>query len=191
MTAQLLRFSLLFLGAVPVWLILRRPWKRRIPREIALGLFVAYLTALLIMALEGSWASPAAMLRSARERLASMDRIHLIPLTTISRQVRALPSEDALTQLLGNTLLFAPWGFFLPLLWTRFRSVKWALLYSIGLTLFIECTQLFIDRFCEVDDLILNCVGSLTGAGIWLLCRRLFPALEALSDHSPDAPGRS
>ena len=52
MTEKLTRFALICLCVLPVWLIIRKPWKRPAGREIALGLFVMYIVALLVMALE-------------------------------------------------------------------------------------------------------------------------------------------
>ncbi|MGN0793706.1 MAG: hypothetical protein ACI4MG_04435 [Aristaeellaceae bacterium] len=51
MIGNLTRFALICLIALPLWVLLRRPWKRRLSRDIALSLFAAYLTALLVMAL--------------------------------------------------------------------------------------------------------------------------------------------
>lgn len=178
MTEKLTRFALICLCVLPVWIIIRKPWKRTAPREIALGLFVMYIAALLVMALEGNWASPAAMLASARERLSHLDdvtqsEIHLTPLRTIRLQLASIHMDESRTQLLGNTLLFLPWGFFLPLLWRRFRRLLPVAGMCLGLTCFIECTQLFIGRIVDVDDLILNFCGSLCGAGLWWIVRRL------------------
>lgn len=184
MTEKLTRFALLCLCVVPVWLCIRRPWKRRIPHEIALGLFVAYLAALLMMALEGSWASPAAMLASARERLSTLDRIHLTPFATLRQQIRALPSDAALTQLLGNSLLFMPFGFFLPLLWRKLRGFLPAAGMCLLLTCCIEFIQLFILRTVDVDDVILNFAGSMCGAGLWWLLHRIFPSMDRIL-HQP------
>lgn len=181
MTDRLTRFALLCLCTVPVWVILRKPWKRRIPREIALCLFIAYISALLTMALEGSWTTLAAMIASARSRLATMNKIYLMPLTTIRRQLNALPSDEALTQLLGNTLLFMPWGFFLPLLWKRLRPFLIITVMCLLLTCLIEGTQLFICRTVDVDDLILNFAGSMTGAGLWWMTHKICPAADRLA----------
>lgn len=173
MIDRLTRFALICLCALPVWIILRRPWKRPVRREIVLGLFVAYIAALLIMALEGAWAAPANMLASARERLASLEGIHLTPFKTLSGQIAALPSDESLTQLLGNTLLFLPWGFFLPLLWRCFRRILPLAGMCLALTVFIETIQLFIGRTVDVDDLILNFAGSMCGGGVWWIVRQL------------------
>lgn len=173
MTEKLTRFALICLCVLPVWLIIRKPWKRPAGREIALSLFVMYIVALLVMALEGSWASPAAMLQSARERLATGEGLRLRPLVTIRQQFSTIDTDESRTQLLGNTLLFLPWGFFLPLLWRRFRGFFRMAGMCLGLTCFIEFTQLFIGRTVDVDDLILNFAGSMVGAGLWWVCHRI------------------
>lgn len=173
MTEKLTRFGLICLCVLPVWGIVRKPWKRPWRRECTLGLFVAYVAALLVMALEGAWTAPADMLASARERLAGMEGIYLTPFNTIRQQVEKLPSDESLTQLLGNTVLFAPWGFFLPMLWKKFRRLLPVAGMCLGLTCFIEFTQLFIGRTVDVDDLILNFLGSMCGAGLWWIIRRL------------------
>lgn len=173
MTEKLTRFALICVCVLPVWVIIRKPWKRPAPRETALGLFVMYIVALLVMALEGSWASPAAMFQSARERLSSGEGLRFIPFETIRQQLSTIGTDESRTQLLGNTLLFLPWGFFLPLLWRRFRGFFRMAGMCLGLTCFIEFTQLFIGRTVDVDDLILNFAGSMVGAGLWWVCHRI------------------
>ena len=177
MSGKLTQFALICLFVLPVWLIVRKPWRRPARREIVLGAFVAYIAALLVMALEGTWTAPADMLASARERLSTMEGVYLTPFATIRQQISALPSDDSLTQLLGNTLLFAPWGFFLPMLWRRFRHPLMLVLMCLSLTCFIEGTQLFIGRTVDVDDLILNFLGSMCGGGLFGLLNALFPRL--------------
>ena len=51
-----------------------------------------------------------------------------------------------------NVLLFVPFGFFLPMLWKEFRSIKRVALAGIVATFFIE-----------IDDIITNSIGTLIG----------------------------
>lgn len=186
MTPQLNTLFTLCSCALPVWLLLRGGWlllrrPRRRPkllREIALSVFAAFMAGVLYMALEGTWQAPADMLRSAITRLQTGDKIHPIPFYTIGPQLAALPEINALTQLLGNTLLFAPWGFFLPLLWPRFRRPLTMVGLALLLTCSIEFTQLFIDRFVELDDVLLNFLGSMLGTGVWSFIHCHFPRLD-------------
>lgn len=186
MIPQLHELLTLCLYALPAWvllrggwLLLRRPRRRpRLLREAAMGLFAIFMVGILCMALEGQWAAPQDMLQSALSRLPTLEKIHLRPFHTIGPQLAALPSLSSVTQLLGNILLFAPWGFFLPLLWPRFRRPLRMAGMALALTCFIEFTQLFIDRYVEVDDVMLNFLGSMLGAGAWWVLHRRFPRLD-------------
>lgn len=182
MIAKLTTLAGICLGALPVWLLLRRPWKHRpILREIMLGLFVIFMVGILTMALEGRWQHPADMLTSALERLKTGEKIHPAPFHTIGAQLRSIQQETSLTQLLGNVFLFSPWGFCLPLLWRRYRGFWKMAGMSLALTAFIEFTQLFIDRYVELDDIMLNFLGSMLGAGVWRLLHRFWPKTDCLA----------
>ena len=59
---------------------------------------------------------------------------------------------------------FIPFGIFLPVLSHRRIKLIATTLYSFSLSLAIELTQLItMVGSCDVDDLILNCLGGLTG----------------------------
>lgn len=62
-----------------------------------------------------------------------------------------------------NVLLFVPFGFFLPMLWKEFRSIKRIALAGIVATSFIEISQLFTGRATDIDDIITNSIGTLIG----------------------------
>lgn len=186
MIPQLQELAHLCLCALPLWCAVRVLWflmhKPRSPfkplREAMLAVFAVFMAGIMTMALDGDWAAPGDMLRSAAERIHTGSKIHLRPFQTIWPQICALPGIHAVTQLLGNTLLFFPWGFFLPLLWPRFRSLPRMLCMALLLTLTIESTQLFINRYVEIDDVLLNFLGSMLGAGIWTLLHHQFPTID-------------
>lgn len=75
---------------------------------------------------------------------------------------------DSIQNTLLNVLLFLPLGFFLPLLWKRYRRLPNTLVFTFFTTLFIELSQLLTYRATDVDDLITNVVGGLCG---YLLAR--------------------
>lgn len=68
-----------------------------------------------------------------------------------------------------NFLLFVPFGFLLPFV---FQKTNWkrSLLFGFCFSLFIELLQLFGGRYAELEDIILNSLGALTG---YLFCRAL------------------
>ena len=91
--------------------------------------------------------------------------INLIPFQTFG-QIRYV--------LLGNIIMFVPFGLFPGLL---FRGFNWkrALLSGFCVTAFIECWQLCVGRAFDIDDLLLNTLGAFCGWLLALALRRLFP----------------
>ena len=83
---------------------------------------------------------------------------------------------DSLFNLLGNVVMFAPFGFFAALLWRGWNG-KRALAAGLAVTAFVECWQVLAGQYFDVDDIILNALGFLCGYGLWRLARRLVPGL--------------
>lgn len=67
---------------------------------------------------------------------------------------------------LGNVVMFMPIGFCIPLLWNV--SKRKVVLIGAGTSLFIECTQLFLRRGTDIDDLILNTIGVCIGLVVYI-----------------------
>ncbi|MBC3797428.1 VanZ family protein [Acetobacterium tundrae] len=76
---------------------------------------------------------------------------------------------DSFKNLMGNILLFVPFGLLYPL--SRKKRVKFfeALVLILGTTCAIEVLQyLFLtSRRADIDDVILNLIGGLIGYGIY------------------------
>ena len=62
-----------------------------------------------------------------------------------------------------NVLLFVPFGFFLPFIWPNINKLKYTVLSGFSFSLLIELSQLFNNRRADVDDLIMNTLGTLIG----------------------------
>lgn len=76
--------------------------------------------------------------------------------------------KQAVINLVGNVVMFVPAGFFLPLLFESSRNFFVFLLYSLGIILAIELTQLVAALgCCDVDDLVLNLPGMVLGYLFW------------------------
>lgn len=105
------------------------------------------------------------------------EQLSLTPFAGIAEIVRTgVKNRDpqyAILNLLGNVVLFLPVGFFVPLLWRRYRKLWKTALFGLAVSLLVEVTQLFLSRGSDVDDLILNVVGTLAGYGLFRLFRRL------------------
>ena len=71
----------------------------------------------------------------------------------------------------GNVVMFAPFGFLPAVLW---RGSQWyrALVIAVGVTVTIESWQFFIGRTFDVDDLLLNTVGTMLGWLLWLILKK-------------------
>jgi glycopeptide antibiotics resistance protein len=102
--------------------------------------------------------------------------INFVPLKTIIPYLKGEPSvRIAFENLLGNIFAFSPLGFLLPILFQRYEKIKNALWISLGISLLIEVLQLvFYLGSCDIDDLILNVLGSLLGLIVYTLFRNFY-----------------
>ncbi len=82
-----------------------------------------------------------------------------------------------LINFLGNIIMFMPFGFFVPLLW-KMSNIK---VIAIGFcsSLFIELCQLLLARATDIDDLMLNTVGTILGLLVYKLFNKLFEGFAA------------
>lgn len=80
------------------------------------------------------------------------------------------PIMNPLRNIFGNIIAFMPLGFFIPLLFSKYNSIKRIFLLGLTSSLAIELVQLFVGyNITDVDDLIYNTIGAMLG----LLCFRL------------------
>ena len=86
--------------------------------------------------------------------------------------------------LLGNIVMFLPFGLFAALLWRGFTWRR-ALVTGVSITLFIECWQLLVGRAFDINDLLQNTFGVLCGYWLWLAVGRLFPRIKAKFHVTP------
>lgn len=99
--------------------------------------------------------------------------INLVPFRTIFEYLSATDSNGffsesswqilGIANLLGNFLLFVPFGFLLPLDSKRFQKLKNTLLAGAVFVFLIEFTQYFMGRAADIDDFIVNVLGVLFG----------------------------
>lgn len=172
MISYIIRFAVLMAVFLPVYILVRRPWRSKGAREWQLMLFWLITFALLTLALEGDWRAPGEMLSDAVRRLRTGESINFVPLRTVSGFFADFDPDRFLVNIVGNIIMFMPWGFGLVQLWESNRKPLRVAGLSLAITLFIESCQLFIGRAVDIDDLILNFLGSVLGALVWLLIRR-------------------
>jgi glycopeptide antibiotics resistance protein len=176
MTLELIRIMLLSIAiTLPFWVVVRvsqrrSEVRRRQPvsnrREALLGIFFLYLVVLAAITVV-----PRGISRSGAP---GSESINLVPIIHSIRTF--LPSRNAppesirfwIQNILGNILLFIPLGFLLPMISSRFDSVKRAMLVGFLLSVGIESIQ-FLSRFVhvhrsvDIDDVLLNTLGASIG----------------------------
>ncbi len=78
------------------------------------------------------------------------------------------------TQYILNLILFIPFGFLLPFLWTKYQKFKTTFLSGLLFSMSIEISQLFCFRTTDIDDLIMNTLGTIIGYIFFLILKRTF-----------------
>ncbi|MCR5060552.1 MAG: VanZ family protein [Saccharofermentans sp.] len=98
--------------------------------------------------------------------------INLVPFVNIL-DYRA--ASSAVTNVLGNLLLFVPLGILVPVSFKKFDSFPKTVLAGFLISLAIELTQLVTPgRVTDVDDLIVNTLGAAVGYFIYALVKKAF-----------------
>lgn len=67
-----------------------------------------------------------------------------------------------------NILLFIPFGILFPVIWPTMVELKYTVLSGFSFSLLIEISQLFNNRQTDVDDLLMNTLGTLIGCLLFL-----------------------
>ncbi len=88
-------------------------------------------------------------------------RVSLVPLGDLVTIVAAGPLT-AVGQIVGNLLVFAALGFFVPVRFAALASVPRVLALATGCSVLVEVAQyvLRLDRVSSVDDVLLNAAGA-------------------------------
>ena len=72
------------------------------------------------------------------------------------------------SNLAGNILIFAPFGFLLPVMDSKLRHFFQVTFLSMELSLIVECVQLITKTGSfDVDDLLLNTIGGMLGYAVY------------------------
>ena len=75
--------------------------------------------------------------------------------------------------LLGNVVVFMPFGFLVPILGRKKRKFWFTALLGFELSLSVECIQLVTKTGCfDVDDIFLNTIGGMLGYLVYALMQR-------------------
>lgn len=182
--------------ALPVYLVIRvivlkrRDGKPNLLHELALCLFVLWCVGTASQTVIPKFEFGVSGFGLVKSRIRE---INLIPFRVFANTytqtfVNGLRSYFYIN-FLGNILLFVPFGFLVPLLW-RIKKHK-VILSGCLASVLIEICQLFLSRSTDVDDVILNTLGTALGLMLFLLYYRCFKERALRFRQSPTTNGTS
>ena len=90
-----------------------------------------------------------------------------------------LGSRLFIKNVIGNILLFLPFGFFVSFI-LKSDSIFEIIDISIITSVTIECVQMVIGRVFDIDDILLNLIGGILGWSIYLLLSRFYDKLPKI-----------
>lgn len=158
-------------------------------RELSLGLFACYLAGLfaLVCTPANMWSYLFYFLKHGYSggELAPLfsGEFNLMP--TIFRYISGEYTGGSWISfmMLGNVAMYLPMGFLLMWVWRGATFAK-VLGVGLGISLATELIQPIVGRSFDTDDLILNAVGVVIGAALYLLFRKLFPKISLPKNES-------
>ena len=78
--------------------------------------------------------------------------------------------QHAIINLGGNVLLFLPLGFYPPRLFSKLQRLWKTIAFAASIIIAVEVTQVLTLRGnCDIDDLLLNLIGTAIGYGMFRL----------------------
>lgn len=176
-------FLPLYCLARVIWLW-RRGDRPRPARELVMAVFVLFMAGLLTLTFENhdlEWLRTMSFAR-VKARIEQGLGVNFVPFRTIRSYLRHASGSNIMVNIVGNIVMFIPWGMGLPLLWKKYRSFWKMIFMSLILPILIEFCQLFIGRSVDVDDVILNFIGGMLGALCYLILRRVCPVTDRLAE---------
>lgn len=135
--------------------------KQIVITSIKWGIFIIYLMTLLYVVFFAK--------EMGRAEIASGYKYNIHPFMEIKRYIKYLNDDSVLGRIsflniIGNVLVFIPFGFFMPWLTDKKSNFIITLIYGFALSLAIEFVQLICKVGCfDVDDLMLNSLGVVLG----------------------------
>ena len=106
--------------------------------------------------------------------------VAIVPFDSIARALHRGLVWATVVSIAGNLVAFVPVGLLAPMGWERWRTWMATLALGVAISLGIELSQLTISiaigvpyRHADVDDVILNGLGTAIGYGTWIVLRRV------------------
>lgn len=163
LTWPMLFISMILIASVRIAYLLKRKEEFNLHKEILLLTFILYILCLFQVV--------------TFQDINTVSNNNFVPFREILRY--NFGDRLFVKNIIGNVLMFIPYGFFA----TLYADLKkpWSALLLVTLaSVSIECTQLMIGRVFDVDDIILNVLGGMLGFFLYRLLDKIsmiFPKL--------------
>lgn len=141
--------------------------------KILFSIYILFLILFVVLKFDGSFERIISLHNSIIENEKDgLRNINLIPFRTMSSYLKNITEPYAFKNIAANIVIFIPLGFFISN--KNPKNVFKALIICLGVILSIELIQLFFKiGFFDVDDIILNFIGSLLGVFMSLFVRKM------------------
>lgn len=141
--------------------------------KILFSIYILFLILFVVLKFDGSFERIISLHNSIIENEKDgLRNINLIPFRTMSPYLKNITEPYVFKNIIANIVAFIPLGFFISN--KNPKNVFKALIICLGVILSIELIQLFFKiGFFDVDDIILNFIGSLLGVFISLFVRKM------------------
>ena len=110
--------------------------------------------------------------------------INLIPLASIIEFAKIILEGNftkGFNNIIGNIFIFAPLGYFLPLLFNKYTRINTVILVGFIISfLFETCQYLLYLGSADIDDIILNLIGTVIGFAFYQIIIRLVKEKETI-----------
>lgn len=141
--------------------------------KILFSIYILFLILFVVLKFDGSFERIISLHNSIIENEKDgLRNINLIPFRSMSPYLRDITEPYAFKNIAANIVIFIPLGFFISQI--KSKNVFKTLIICLCVILTIECIQLiFKIGFFDIDDIILNFIGSLLGVFISLFVRKM------------------
>lgn len=167
----LMAMAMYCVAATPIYLVLRRRFMKNRAvswcREVCMLLFFWYSVAIFSQTIIPRFSIGADGISILRASYAGSNFVPFYTIQLYLAQLTGPIAHIAFYNLVGNVVLFIPFGLFIPLLWKRMRHAVALVVVAFGIPIFIEGTQYFIGRSVDIDDVLLNAVAIIIGYAVF------------------------
>lgn len=151
----------LFIAYLPVYFILRK--KIPMARQA-----VGFLFAVCIIIILSATVFVGMTIVSSKNR-----SLNLVPFRVFT-EIWEMGFTKQITQTLANIIMFMPLGFIFPVVFIKARTLYKTAIYMVSFSFLIEFTQYFTGRQADIDDIMLNTLGGISGYFLFTVAMKLF-----------------